>query len=78
MNTNDYVEADKLCETIVKDFDVLVEKESWLSKYKSLYNRFNIQPAGLPAIADCHYEGIKYEHISEFHTLYFSIEKDSK
>lgn len=44
MNTNDYVEADKLCETIVKDFDVLVERESWLTRYKSLYNRFNIQP----------------------------------
>lgn len=70
MNTNDYVEADKLCETIVKDFDAFVDRESWLSKYKSLYNRFNIQPGGLPAIADCHCGGIRYENIATFHSIY--------
>ena len=70
MNTNEYVEAEKLCETIVKDFDAFVDRESWLSKYKSLYNRFNIQSGGLPAIADCHYGGIRYENIATFHSIY--------
>ena len=70
MNSHDYIKSDKLCEAIINEFDVFGDTKEWLSNYKSLYTRFNIQPGNLPAIADCNFEGVKYENISKFHRLY--------
>jgi hypothetical protein len=66
----DYEIADNNCATILNEFDVFGDTKEWLRKYKSLYTRFNIQPGNLPAIADCNFEGVKYENISKFHSLY--------
>lgn len=66
----DYEIADNNCATILNEFDIFGDTKKWLSNYKSLYIRFNIQPGGLPAIADCNFEGVKYENISKFHKLY--------
>lgn len=66
----DYEIADNNCATILNEFDVFGDTQEWLSNYKSLYTRFNIQPGNLPAIADCNFEGVKYENISKFHRLY--------
>lgn len=70
MNTLDYQIADTHCETIINDFDPNENVEIWLSKYKSLYYRFNIAPKGLPAVANCNFEGVKYDKIAKFHSLY--------
>jgi|LauGreDrversion4_2_1035121.scaffolds.fasta_scaffold54366_2 hypothetical protein len=70
MNSHDYIKSDKLCESIINEFDVFGDTKEWLSNYKYLYTRFNIQPGKLPAIADCNFEGVKYENISKFHRLY--------
>lgn len=70
MNSHDYIKSDKFCESIINEFDVFGDTKEWLSNYKSLYTRFNIQPGNLPAIADCNFEGVKYENISKFHRLY--------
>jgi hypothetical protein len=70
MNRNDYCLADQICQTILVNFDIFVDTKEWLSNFKSLYTRFNIQPGNLPAIADCNFEFIKYENISKFHSLY--------
>lgn len=70
MYSHDYMKSDKLCESILNEFDVFGDTQEWLSNYKSLYTRFNIQPRKLPAIADCNFEGVKYENISKFHRLY--------
>jgi len=70
MNSHDYMKSDKLCESIINEFDVFGDTKEWLNNNKSLYNRFNIQPGNLPAIADCNFEGVKYENISKFHRLY--------
>jgi hypothetical protein len=69
-NSEDYNYADIICQSIINEFDVFGDTKDWLSKYNSLYTRFNIQPGNLPAIADCNFEGVKYENISKFHSLY--------
>jgi hypothetical protein len=66
----DYQIVDKNCATIVNDFDVFADMFVWLDRHKQLYNKVNIQPGNLPAIADCNFEGIKYMNISKFHSLY--------
>jgi hypothetical protein len=66
----DYEIADKNCTTILNEFDIFGDTIEWLSNYKSLYTRFNIQPGNLPAIANCNFGGVKYENISKFHSLY--------
>lgn len=71
--SNEYNQADQVCRTILIEFDVFGDTKEWLSNYKSLYDRFNIQPGNLPGIADCNFEGVKYEHIAKFHSLYHKL-----
>lgn len=68
--SNEYHQVDQVCKKILSEFDVFGDTKEWLSNYKSLYTRFNIQPGNLPAIADYNFEGVKYENISKFHRLY--------
>ena len=74
MNHNDYQKYDAICNYILIDHDRhIINHESWLEEHKNLYKRFNIQPGKLPAIAGCNFEGVKYENISKFHSLYHKI-----
>jgi len=73
MNKLQYESAEYLCEKILEYFSPLREFEKiheWLDSHKSLYDQINIQPKGLPAIANCNYEGIRYFNIEKFHSLY--------
>ena len=77
MNKIEYQIADNLCTKILEEFNAFPEFEQmhvWLDQYKSLYDQINIQPKGLPAITDCNYEGVRYEHIAKFHSLYHKTE----
>ena len=65
----DYEIADSYCESIIISLNI-DNQQAWLEEHKNLYTRFNIQPGNLPAIADCNFEGVKYENISKFHRLY--------
>jgi hypothetical protein len=74
MNEIDFQIEDNLCAKIIEDFNLFSEFEqmhAWLDLHKSLYNQINIQPKGLPAIANCNYEGVRYENIAKFHSLYY-------
>lgn len=67
----EYEIADSFCESIIISSDLnLSNQQAWLEEHKNLYTRFNIQPGKLPAIANCNFEGVKYENISKFHRLY--------
>ncbi len=71
MEQNDYEKADTLCAYIVKnEGDRLIDQKEWLNKYKELYSKFNIQPNNLPAIANCNFNGVRYENIATFHKIY--------
>lgn len=73
MNKIDYLIADNLCAKILEEFNSFPEFEemhAWLETHEKLYNRFNIVPKGLPAVCNSNFEGVKYEHISKFHSLY--------
>ncbi len=77
MEQNDYDKADSLCANIIKnEGERLIDPKAWLNKYKELYSRFNIQPGKLPAIANCNFEGVKYENIAAFHKTYKKIQDD--
>lgn len=73
MKKNDYLLTDVFCDNILSELDPNSDILAWLEKYKDLYNRINIQPGNLPAIADCNFEGVKYENISKFHSLYHKL-----
>jgi hypothetical protein len=72
MNKVDYQIADSFCQSIIIGLSI-GNQQAWLEKHKNLYLRFNIQPGKLPAIANCNFEGIKYENISKFHRLYHKL-----
>ena len=74
MLKSDYEIADSFCKSIITSQDLnLSTHQAWLEEHKNLYSRFNIQPEKLPAIADCNFEGVNYENISKFHSLYQKI-----
>jgi hypothetical protein len=73
VDKREYQIADKLCESLINNFNQFPEYEeviNWLWSNKSLYNKINIQPKGRMAIASANYEGIRYENIAKFHSLY--------
>ena len=69
LNKIEYEIADSYCESIIISLNI-GNQQAWLEEHKNLYSRFNIQPGKLPAIANCNFEGVKYENISKFHRLY--------
>jgi len=69
LNKIEYEIADSYCESIIISLNI-GNQQAWLEEHKNLYSRFNIQPRKLPAIANCNFEGVKYENISKFHRLY--------
>ena len=70
MDKIDYQITDKHCEDALMELDATSSIESWVLKYKDLFESISIQPAGLPSIANQHFEGVKYAYIGEFHREY--------
>jgi hypothetical protein len=78
MNKEDFQIVNSKCENALKDLPFHDDANIWLKENKALYNSINIQPAGRPGIANSNFEGVKYEHISKFHSKYCIINNDSK
>jgi hypothetical protein len=77
MNKIDYQIADNLCSKLLEEFNSFSEFGAmleWLETHKDLYNRFNIEPIGLLAICSSNYQGVRYENIAKFHSLYQKTE----
>jgi hypothetical protein len=73
-----FKECDILCQSIIENYDMFSDISLWLDEHKSLFNQINIQPKGLPGIANSNYEGIRYEYISKFHQLYSKVKYEYK
>jgi hypothetical protein len=69
----EFEEANIICQSIIDKYDRFSDMLLWLEKHQSLFNQINIQPKGLPGIANSNFEGIKYEYISKFHQLYSKV-----
>ena len=73
MDKIDYQITDKHCEEALIELEVISDVQSWLAKYKDLFESVSIQPSGLPSIANQHFEGVKYTYIGQFHREYQKI-----
>ena len=73
ISKSDFIESNIICQSIIDNFDETSDMQVWLHNYRNLYDQINIEPKGLPGIANSHHDGIKYEHISKFHNLYSMI-----
>lgn len=77
MEKKEYEMSDLLCISIIqKEDERMNDPRAWLNKYKGLYIRFNIQPGKLPAIANCNFEGVRYENIAVFHKIYQKLQNE--
>lgn len=72
----DFEEANIICQSIIDKYDIFSDMPLWLEEHQSLFNQINIQPKGLPGIANSNFEGVIYEFISKFHQLYKTIYHD--
>lgn len=70
MDKIDYQIINKHCEDALMELNATSNIESWVHKYKDLFESISIQPAGLPSIANQHYDGVKYFFIGELHKVY--------
>ena len=70
---DDFENINDRCQTIIDSYDIFSDMSLWLENHQSLFNQINIQPRGLPDIANSNFEGIKYEFISKFHHLYTKV-----
>jgi len=69
MTEIDYQELNARCEKALTDI-ATHDIEKWLYKSSKLIKTVSIEPEGYPSIANCHFEGIHYPFISEFHRIY--------
>ena len=69
----EFEEANIICQSIIEKYDIFTDMFLWQGEHQSLFNQINIQPKGLPGIANSNFEGIKYEYISKFHQLYSKV-----
>ena len=72
----EFEEANIICQSIIDKYDIFSDMLLWLEEHQSLFNQINIQPKGLPGIANSNFEGIRYEYISKFHQLYKTVYND--
>ena len=70
MNKIDYQIANNFCEEALMMLDKENDAAHWLLENKPLFESITIQPEGLPAIANCNFEGIYYGYIAQFHSMY--------
>ena len=70
MNQGYYEQLNERCKNAIKVIDQEEDVERWLHLASKLFKAVSIQPDGLPSIANCHFEGVHYSSISEFHSLY--------
>jgi hypothetical protein len=75
MNQEYYEQLNERCKNAIKAIDDN-DIERWLHLASKLFKAVSIQPEGLPSIANCHFEGVLYSSIADFHSLY--IKKQNK
>ena len=70
MNPEYYEQLNERCKNAIKLIEQEEDVDSWLHLASKLFKAVSIQPEGLPSIANCHFEGVLYSSIAEFHSLY--------
>jgi hypothetical protein len=65
-----YIANDARCLSAIEDLEGGMDTLKWLGEHLELYMNVAYSPEGLPRIANCNYEGKKYQGILKFATLY--------
>jgi hypothetical protein len=66
----DHILKDAHCQAALEDLKVTCSLTDWLNKNESLYRSLVICPKGLPPLASCHFDGVEYEYMRKFTSLY--------
>lgn len=72
----DFEETNLICQSIIDNYDIFSDMQLFIDQHQSLFNQINIQPKGLPGIANSNFGGVSYEFISKFHRLYKTVYHD--
>ncbi len=73
---NDYLKEHEQSKTALIEFlNIRKERnndklEEWKNHYRGLYEKTSYGPTGLPIIAACNFDGIYFQYISTFHSLF--------
>jgi hypothetical protein len=73
-----YIANDARCLCAIKDLEGRMDTINWLGEDIELYMNVTFGPKDHPRIANCNYEGRKYEGILKFATLYIKSHHDHK
>ena len=75
MDQMEYIMRDINCQQALDELKEDIFLRDWIEKYKKLKKQISNEPEGLPSIASCHCDGIRYASISEFHRVYETLLK---
>ena len=75
MDQMEYVMRDINCQQALKELNDDIFLRHWIEKYKNLKRKISNEPEGLPSIASCHCDGVRYASIAEFHRIYETLLK---
>ena len=76
MNHEYYEQLNERCKNAIKLIEQEEDVDRWLHLASKLFKAVSIEPEGLPSIANCHFEGVHYSSIADFHRKY--LEQQNK
>ena len=73
-----YIANDERCLSAIADLEGGMDTLAWLGQYLELYLNVTYGPEGYPRVADCNYEGRKFDSIAAFAFLYIKTHHEHK
>jgi hypothetical protein len=73
-----YIANDERCLSELIDLESGMDALIWLEQNLELYMNVTYGPEGLPRVADCNYEGRKFDSIETFALLYINTHHEHK
>lgn len=68
-----FYSRDIKCDKAIQDIKTEININTWLLKYKELFEIVSIKPDGLPAIANANLNGTNFRNIQKFVSLYETL-----
>jgi hypothetical protein len=73
-----YIANDAKCLAAIEELEAGVDTLKWLGDYLHLYESVTYGPKDLPKLTDCNYQGVVYEGIQRFASLYLDTHHTHK
>jgi hypothetical protein len=75
MEKIDYLLNNQKCAVALEELAITDDTANWLNKYADLVEQISYGPEGLPKVAAANFEGVCYESILAFYSVYRKLDQ---